>query len=126
IIGGSSQLIVDIIEQTSQNYNHTLIVPEIPEPLPYQPLNIKKFSLHELPALYNYLKIVQPGLVHIHYWVRDIHYFEGFSIWYRSVYSICENLNIKIIQNVNVPTHPHSSPNVVHNVFVSKYVQNEY
>jgi len=126
IIGGTSQLIVDIIERTSDKYTHKIVVPEYPIPLPYQPVNINMFSLYEMAKLFEYLKQENPTLVHIHYWVRHIHRHEYFAYWYEAVFKICEELNIKVIQNINVPTRPFVSKTIAHNVFVSKYVQENF
>jgi glycosyltransferase involved in cell wall biosynthesis len=126
IVGGSSQLIVDIIERTSDKYKHIVIVPDAPNPVPYQPVDIYAFSINELSGLYDFLKETKPDLVHIHYWVRHIHRFEGYALWYQSIFRICEELNIKILQNINVPTKPFNNANVLHNVFVSKYVMDNF
>jgi len=126
IVGGSTQLIVDIIERTSDKYNHIVVVPEIPEPLPYQPIDIHQFSNNELEKLYDFLKENKPDLVHIHYWVRYIHRFNSSALWYAAIFKICEELNIKIVQNINVPTTPFKSANVVRNIFVSQYVLDNF
>ena len=126
IVGGSSQLIVDIIERTSHKYNHQIIVLHHPNPIPYEPVHINMFSLYEMANLYKYLKQENPTLVHIHYWVRHIHRHENYAYWYEAVFRICEELKIKVIQNINVPTQPFVSNAVVHNIFVSKYVQENF
>jgi len=126
IIGGTSQLIVDIIERTSDRYAHKIIVPDYPEPLPYQPVSIQKFSNYEMVNLFRFLEAEKPALVHLHYWVRERQDYEWYAIWYATVFKICEELKIKVIQNINVPTKPFFNPAVVHNVFVSKYVMNNF
>jgi glycosyltransferase involved in cell wall biosynthesis len=126
VIGGSSQLIADIVERTSGKYSHHIIVPDHPKPLPYQPLSISAFSLSRLPALFDYLEKERPALVHIHYWVRPIHRYYDFGLWYEAIFKMCEELKLKVIQNINVPTAPFDSPAVIHNVFVSRYVREEF
>jgi glycosyltransferase involved in cell wall biosynthesis len=126
VIGGSSQLIVDLVERTSPKYRHTIIVPEIPTPLPYQPLDIHPFSLDEMNKLYDFLKKEKPSLVHIHYWVRHYDRHRDFSLWYQAVFKICEELKLPVIQNINVPTKPYESGSVIHNVFVSQYVEENF
>lgn len=126
MIGGSTQLMVDIIERTSDKYFHQIVVPEYLKPLPYQPVDIHSFSINEMNELYNFLKNEKPELVHIHYYVREITKYEGNAFWYYAVFKICEDLKIKVIQNVNVPTEPYLSDAVVHNVFVSKYVEDNF
>ncbi|MEO7923957.1 MAG: glycosyltransferase family 4 protein [Chitinophagaceae bacterium] len=126
VVGGSSQLIADIIAKTAGNYHHRVIVPAHPHPLPYEGVPVYCFSLGEMTALFDYLEKERPALVHIHYWVRHIHRFADFALWYQAVFRICEELQLKVIQNINVPTHPYPSPAVAHNVFVSKYVRDEF
>src|SRR5688572_5680651 len=122
VIGGSTQLIVDLIERTSDKYIHKVVVPSHPEPLPYQPVDIRRFSLNEMTALYEFLRKEKPSLVHIHYWVREKHRYRDFSLWYQGVFKICEELHLKVIQNINVPTSPYHSSSVVKNIYVSEYV----
>jgi glycosyltransferase involved in cell wall biosynthesis len=122
IVGGTTQLIIDIIERSSDEYSHQLIVPSYAEPLPYQPVSIKSFSISEMMDLYKYLEKEEPAVVHVHYWVREQHRYHGFALWYAAVFKICEELQLKVIQNINVPTRPFESAAVVHNVFVSNYV----
>jgi glycosyltransferase involved in cell wall biosynthesis len=126
LVGGTTQLIVDIIEHLSDSYTHEIIVPDYPEPLPYQPVTIHKYALDELQALHDFLKKEQPVAVHIHYWVRQNTLYVGTAIWYATIFKICEELKIPVIQNVNVPTEPYDSPAVVHNVFVSNFVLDNY
>lgn len=126
VIGGTSQLIADIVERTSDQYSHHIIVPNHPKPLPYQPLSVSEFSLHQLPSLFEFLEKEKPALVHIHYWIRPMHRYYDFGLWYPAVFKICEELKLKVIQNINVPTAPFSNPSVIHNVFVSQHVREEY
>jgi glycosyltransferase involved in cell wall biosynthesis len=126
IVGGSSQLVVDIIEGTSDEYLHKIVVPYTEEQLAYQPVDIRAFSIAELRDLSTWLANEKPEFVHIHYFVRPVEKHSDGSLWYETVFKICEELNLKVIQNVNVPTHPHPSPAIVHNVFVSEYVLREF
>ncbi len=126
VIGGTSQMIVDLIENTSDSFSHQIIVPATPDVLPYQPLSIQAFPVTQLPQLYEWLKKEKPDLVHIHYWVRPEHQYVDFGIWYSAVFKMCGELGLNIIQNINVPTRPFPSSSVLHNVFVSEYVKNEF
>ena len=126
IVGGSSQLVVDIIEGTSDEYLHKIVVPYTEEQLAYQPVDIRAFSIAELRDLSTWLANEKPEFVHIHYFVRPGDKHSDGALWYETVFKICEDLGLKVIQNVNVPTHPNPSPAVVHNVFVSEYVRREF
>ena len=48
------------------------------------------------------------------------------ALWYDALFRMCERLGVPVIQNVNVPTSPHPSPAVIHNVYVSGYVRDAY
>jgi len=122
IVGGTTQLIVDIIENMSGDYIHEVIVPDCPEPLPYQPVTIHKYSIYQMQELYSFLEKERPAIVHIHYWVRQDTLYVQTAIWYHTIFKICEELKIGVIQNINVPTKPHVSKAVVHNVYVSDFV----
>ncbi len=103
VVGGTSQLIADIIERSSH-----------------------EFSLANMLGLFDFLSKERPALVHIHYWIRPMHRYFDFGLWYKTVFSICEELGLKVIQNIDVPTTPYKSNTVLHNVFVSKYVMDEF
>lgn len=126
IVGGSSQLVVDIIEGTSDEYLHKIVVPYTEEQLAYQPLDIHAFSIAQLRDLSTWLENEKPEFVHIHYFVRPADKYSDGALWYETVFKICEDLGLKVIQNINVPTHPNPNPAVVHNVFVSEYVRREF
>lgn len=119
-------MIADIVERTSGKYAHHIIVPNHPKPLPYQPLSISEFSISQLPALFDFLEKERPALVHIHYWVRPIHRYYDFGLWYEAIFKMCGDLKLKVIQNINVPTVPFDNPAVLHNVFVSSYVRDGF
>lgn len=125
-IGGTSQLITDILEQLSEEYRHEIVVPALPDPLPYQPLPARAFSLANMQGLFDYLKERQPVLVHIHYWIRPMHRYFDFGIWYRTVFDICAELGLPVIQNIDVPTAPYPGSTVLHNVYVSRYVLDHF
>ena len=126
IVGGSTQLIVDIIEGTSDEYCHKIVVPHLEERLAYGPVDIHAFAIEQLRELSKWLANEQPEIVHIHYFVRPADRLSETALWYETVFRICEELELKVVQNVNVPTFPHRSAAVVHNVFVSHYVERRF
>ena len=126
IVGGNTQLIVDLIERTSDVYSHEVIVPVHPRPLPYQPVTIREFSLAEMPRLFDHLSTNKPDLVHMNYWVKPAVRYEERALWFQTVFKICEELNLPVIQNITIPAEPFVSRSVVHNVFVSNFVADNY
>ncbi|MEQ1762395.1 MAG: glycosyltransferase family 4 protein [Pyrinomonadaceae bacterium] len=122
IVGGSAQLVVDLIEGAGDTFRQSVVVPNHPEPLPYQGLDIQQFPISRLKDLHTYLRQESPDIVHIHYFMRDAEKYEELTLWYRAIFDMCADLDLKVIQNVNVPTTPVISPSVRHNVYVSDYV----
>lgn len=122
IVGGSAQLVVDLIEGAGDTFRQSVVVPTHPEPLPYQGLDIQQFPISRLKDLHTYLRQESPDIVHIHYFMRDAEKYEELTLWYRAIFDMCADLDLKVIQNVNVPTTPLISPSVCHNVYVSEYV----
>ncbi len=126
LVGGTTQLIVDLIERLSDAYAQAVVVPEAPNSLPYQPVQLTVASLNELQPLYAAWSREPPALVHVQYWVREGDEFHPVALWYDALFRMCERLGVPMIQNVNVPTRPHPSPAVIHNVYVSGYVRDLY
>lgn len=125
-VGGSTQLIVDLIERLSDRYTQEVIVPDAPSPLPYQPVTVHAVPLTEMTRVRDLLERAPPAAVHVHYWVREGDEYVPTALWYHAIFDICARLGIPVIQNVNVPTVAHASPAVVHNVYVSRYVEDAY
>ena len=55
-----------------------------------------------------------------------MHRYMDFGLWYKAVFDICDELGLKVIQNIDVPTVPYPAKNLLHNVYVSQYVQDEF
>ena len=126
LVGGTTQLMVDLIERLSDVYAQEVAVPDAPEPPPYGPVKLRVVPLAAMQPLFDAWSREPPAALHIQYWVRAGDEFHPVALWYDAIFRMCERLGIPAIQNVNVPTRPHPSPAVVHNVYVSQYVRNEY
>ena len=126
LVGGTTQLIVDLIERLSDDYRQEVVVPVAPAVRPYQPVDVREVSLDAMQPLFESLRDDPPVAVHVHYWVREGDDYHPVALWYDTIFRMCERLAIPVVQNVNVPTAPHPSPAVVHNVFVSQYVRDGY
>lgn len=122
-VGGSTQLIVDLIELASDAYRQEVVVPVRPNPVPYEPVVLHAYSVDQMQELRGFLANRMPDLVHIHYWSRAENRFDSTGVWYAAVLSICDDLGIAVVQNVNVPTRPMHGAPVRTNVFVSKFVE---
>ena len=116
--GGSSRLVVDLIEQLGQSYEQSVITGFIPNPPDYMGLDIIeiRFPADEQPFIGHLLR-VKPMLIHIHYWG------DCDQSWYTHAFKAAEILGIPVIENINTPTTPYFSSAVVRYVYVSNYVR---
>lgn len=125
-IGGSTQLIVDLIELSSDTYRHEVVVPHLPDPIPYEPVDLHAFALDRMEEFRSWLSERRPALVHIHYWSRAENRFDATGVWYATVLAICDDLGLAVVQNINVPTKPMQGRPVLRNVYVSQYVLDHF
>ena len=125
-VGGSTQIIVDLIELASDEFRQEVIVPKVPDPLLYEPVDIHSFYVDKMEKFRKYLSDRQPDLVHIHYWSRAENIFDHTGVWYATALRICDDLKLPVVQNINVPTKPMHGRTIRQNVFVSEYVKTEF
>lgn len=116
-LGGSSRLVVDLIESLGESFEQVVVTRHIPRPAAFLNLTIHECcrpgDTTPFEALINHYK---PAFVHVHYWGdcdRD---------WYDLVFRACERMGIAVIQNVNTPVSPHPSAAIRRTVYVSAYV----
>lgn len=116
--GGSSRLVIDLIEHLGHIYEQEVITSHSPTPPCYTGLVV-----HELTSprrIIEYLQEYQPVILHVHYWG------ECDKVWYEQVFSAAENYGCKVIENVNTPVEPYFSDSIDSYVYVSNYVLNHY
>ncbi|MFM7674130.1 MAG: methyltransferase domain-containing protein [Synechococcus sp.] len=120
-LGGSSRLVVDLIEALDEDYNQPIATRHIPRPPAYLNLTIHEYpnpsSFQAFEAL---LDKYNPCIVHVHYWG------DCDQDWYDHVFRACEKSRIPVIQNINTPVAPYRSSSVVRNVYVSEYVRRSF
>lgn len=116
--GGSSRLVVDLIERLGQDYAHSVLTSFIPKPPAFVNLDITelRFPADETPFL-KHLRQVKPAIVHVHYW-GDVD-----EPWYAKAVAAAEKLGIQVVENVNTPVQPYESRAVSRYVYVSDYVR---
>lgn len=119
--GGSSRLVVDLIEYLGQYYEQEVVTSYIPIPPAYEEINIAEFRFpaDEKPFVECFERI-KPALIHLHYWG------DCDESWYAKVIKAAEQLGIPVIENINTPIAPYYSPVVQHYVYVSDYVRREF
>ncbi|UUZ69979.1 glycosyltransferase family 4 protein [Polaromonas sp. P2-4] len=116
--GGSSRLVVDIVEGLGHIYHQEVLTSFIPAPNAYQGVAVRECrSPYEMVA---FLKKFQPDVLHVHYW-GDVDF--G---WYDKVFRAAEEIGCKVVENVNTPVVPYRCQIVQHYVYVSDYVMRSF
>ena len=119
--GGSSKLVVDIIEQLGHRYEQTILTSFIPTPEAYIGVAIHELRHPEDDSQFiEFFKLHHPEFIHVHYWG------DCDEPWYAKAFSAAEKLGIPVIENINTPVAPFNSSAVARYVYVSKYVQREF
>jgi glycosyltransferase involved in cell wall biosynthesis len=119
--GGSSRLVVDLIEHLGADYDQRVVTSYIPIPPDYSGLDITeyRFPSNDQPFLECFDR-VKPAFIHIHYWG------DCDEPWYAKAILAAEKLGIPVIENINTPIAPYISPVVKRYVHVSDYVRKEF
>jgi glycosyltransferase involved in cell wall biosynthesis len=121
MVGGSSRLVVDLIEHLGSEYQQSVLTSHAPNPPAYVGVDtteIKRAAGSE--AMVAHFKKVRPAFIHVHYW-GDID-----EPWYALVFVAAAQLGIPVVQNVNTPVTPFTSPSIYQNVYVSDTVRREF
>ncbi len=119
--GGSSQLVIDLIENLGHQFEQRVITRDLPNPPDYIGLNISACPV-SYDVIFSHLKEFRPDILHVHYW--------GWNdwIWYHQVFQAAQEYNnsCRVIINVNVPVDPYLSDAINYYVYVSNYVRHEF
>ena len=119
--GGSSRLVVDLIEGLGHLYRQTIVTSYVPSPPAYRGADVRVFGLSTpAAAIRETLAAGGINLVHVHYWG------EGDEPWYRHVLDALREVDCAMIENVNTPVYPLRSDRIARYVYVSKYVQRQF
>ena len=117
-LGGSSRLVVDLIEHLGQFYDNKILTSYAPTPPAYQGVEIDELSpANDEQDFAAYFESKKPAFIHLHYWG------DCDESWYTLVIKAAERLGIRIVENVNTPISPYLSPVVCRYVYVSDYVR---
>lgn len=119
--GGSSRLVVDLIEYLGTEYKQSIITSYIPDPPAYLGVDIEECrSPEDTMPFIEYYQRLKPDFIHVHYW-GDVD-----EPWYAKAIEAAHELNIPVIENINTPIAPHLSPAVKRYVYVSDYVRHVF
>jgi glycosyltransferase involved in cell wall biosynthesis len=120
-VGGSTQLIVDIIEHLGHKYDMHVMTSAVPPGASHVGMIVHNFTEPtSVEAMVDLMRKFDPELVHIHYWGDvDIG-------WYEKVFDAARKLNIKVVLNINTPVEPYPDFSIAHCVYVSEYVRERF
>ena len=114
--GGSSRLVVDLLEHLGGEYEQHILTSFIPDPPNYVGVNITEIRLDDKFAVRTLIANFHPHIVHVHYWG------DCDEPWYRMVFEEVHGAGCKLVQNINTPVAPFRGAAADRNVFVSRYV----
>jgi glycosyltransferase involved in cell wall biosynthesis len=119
LTGGSSRLVVDLVEHLGHKFDQEVISFCIPSPLAYSGVQLHDFSGDvAIERIETFIREKNPQILHVHYWG------EGDAPWYRKVFTAAEIWPGILIENVNTPVVPFVSDRIDHYVYVSEYAKN--
>jgi glycosyltransferase involved in cell wall biosynthesis len=119
--GGSSRLVVDLVEYLGHDYEQFVLTSYAPNPPAYIGMSIEEQrDCNDITPFINYFERTKPDFVHVHYW-GDVD-----EPWYAQAIEAARVLNIPVIENINTPIAPHMSPAVKRYVYVSDYVRHVF
>ncbi|WP_316396923.1 methyltransferase domain-containing protein [Bradyrhizobium sp. 33ap4] len=120
-VGGSTQLVKDIVEYTSDVFDHEVLTSALWPAGAHVGLKVHHLTLSEAEKFSPLIADIQPDIVHVHYWgLTD-------DLWYFAVMSALDAVpDAKVIENVNTPIAPLIHPRIGMYAFVSEYVRREF
>jgi glycosyltransferase involved in cell wall biosynthesis len=119
MMGGSSRLVVDLIEHLGHKYDQEVISYFIPFPLAYAGFPFHDFSgTWSKEEIATFLRNKEAKIVHVHYWG------DCDEPWYRRIFEAAEGLPCAVIENINTPVAPLLSESIDKYVYVSDYAKN--
>ncbi len=115
--GGSSQLVVDLIERLGHIYEQEVIVCANPPTPSYVGVPVHEYRTLPSPdKIIKYFQRYRPSLVHVHYWGSTD------KDWYEQVFLAADKYGCQVIENINTPVQPYVGDVISHYVYVSNYV----
>jgi glycosyltransferase involved in cell wall biosynthesis len=116
MIGGSTRLVVDLIEYLGHKYDQEVITNFAPSPAAYTGFPYHVFSEPATPEdIAGFLQERAADILHIHYWGEP---------WYQKVFCAARNCTCRVVENINTPREPFVQDGIEKYIFVSNYVMN--
>jgi glycosyltransferase involved in cell wall biosynthesis len=120
-VGGSTQLIVDLLDHLGHKYEMQVVTSSLPSNGTHHGMIVH--DLHEPTSTDAMLELFgkfAPDLLHVHYWgATDLR-------WYEKAFAAARRAELAIVENVNTPVAPYVDESVARYVYVSDYVRREF
>ena len=121
MLGGSSRLVMDIVENLGDEYDHHVVTSCQQSPPAYTGVTVTEIRHPQSPEdAAAVMRAYQPDLVHVHYW-GDCDFW-----WYDLFFKAAHLLNCRVIENINTPVEPYHAGFISRYVYVSHYVQQQF
>jgi glycosyltransferase involved in cell wall biosynthesis len=118
-VGGSSRLLVDLVEHLGHKYDQEVVTYGIPDPLAYDGFTCHDFSQLSFPdAMAAFLREKGAKILHVHYWGEDN------KPWYANVFGAADLYPCPVIENINTPVETYFHDKIKQYVYVSEYARN--
>ncbi len=120
-VGGSTQLIIDIIQHLSHHYQQEVLTSALWRGGEHLGMTAHCVAQPTSDGIRDVYRRYSPDIVHVHYWgLTD-------DIWYKAAFDALDAIpGAQVVENVNTPVAPMVVPRVNHYVFVSEYVRAQF
>jgi 2-polyprenyl-3-methyl-5-hydroxy-6-metoxy-1,4-benzoquinol methylase/glycosyltransferase involved in cell wall biosynthesis len=116
-IGGSTQLVIDIVQHLSDRFEHEVLTSALWSGGSHVGLVVHHVPRTSASEMAEVIARVKPDLIHVHYWgLSD-------TPWYDAAFLAMTGSEIPVIENINTPVLPLIHEKVRSYIFVSKYVR---
>ena len=117
MVGGSTQLVVDLYEHLGHKYDQIVATMHKPEQEAYQGLPVVDFhGLRDARQFASFLEKQRAEILHVHYWG------ECDDEWYKKIFQATDIYPCPIVENINIPVSAYLHSKVHKYVFVSQYI----
>jgi len=112
--GGSSRLIIDIIEYYGHKYDHKIFTMAYRGEEEFLNIDVEVIDVSQKKKILKMIENYNPDIIHVHIWEGD---------WYHKVFDILDSVKQRVvIENINTPIAPITRDYINRYVFVSNYV----
>jgi 2-polyprenyl-3-methyl-5-hydroxy-6-metoxy-1,4-benzoquinol methylase/glycosyltransferase involved in cell wall biosynthesis len=119
-IGGSTQLIIDLVQNLPRPFEHVILTSAIWPGGAHQGITVHQVPTPDAVAMAALLDDIRPDLVHVHYWgLTD-------DPWYHAALAAVRKRGLPALQNINTPVAPLVDRVFSAYIFVSRFVMEQF